>query len=249
MRHLFPHAAVTDPAPDPAGDRADRAAADPDADLVALRDAYDVPRLPPPGRPWVSLCMVTSLDGATVAGSTSRGLSNATDQALLLLLRTFADVILVGAATVREERYGPPRSEHQRIAVVSRTGRLDFDSALFASGKGVVVLPEDAPPVPVESIRAGHGGLDLPAALAEMARRWGTGVVQAEGGPTLNGLLATADLIDELNLTLSPLIISGAGPRLTAGGASVAHRMSLAHVIEDDGFLFTRYVRVRSPSR
>ncbi len=240
MRHLFPHAADTNPSPQPADDAAD--------DLAVLRAAYDVPRQPPPGRPWVSLCMVTSLDGATVAGSTSRGLSNATDQALLLLLRTFADVILVGAATVREERYGPPRGEHQRLAVVSRTGRLDFDSPLFTSGKGVVVMPEDAPPVPVESIRAGRGDIDMPAALAEMARRWDARVVQAEGGPTLNGLLVDADLIDELNLTLSPLIIGGTGPRLTAGGGSVVRRMSLAHVIEDDGFLFTRYLRVNSPS-
>lgn len=239
MQHLFPHATAASRTVDPAANPAD--------DLAQLRAAYDVPRQPPAGRPWVSLCMVTSLDGATVLGGTSRGLSNATDQALLLLLRSFADVILVGATTARDERYGPPRGDHQRIAVVSRTGRLDFESALFASGKGVVVLPDDAPPVPVESIRAGRGGVDLPAALAQMTSRWGTRVVQAEGGPTLNGLLAAADLIDELNLTLSPVIIGGEGPRLTVGRVSVAHRMSLAHVIEDDGFLFTRYVRVSSP--
>lgn len=229
MRHLFPHAAE-------------------DGSLDGLRAAYDVQRPMPDGRPWVMLCMVSSLDGSTVVESTSRGLSNPTDQALLLLLRTFADVILVGAATVREERYGPPRGEHQRIAVVSRSGDLDYTSRLFASGKGMVVLPEDAPEVPVESVRAGVGEVDLPAALAEMGRRWGTRVVQAEGGSTLNGLLASADLIDELNLTISPQVAGGEGPRLTAGAVPVAQRMSLAHVIEDDGFLFTRYVRVRPPS-
>lgn len=226
MRHLFPHAAD-------------------DGSPHDLRAAYDVARPAPDGRPWVMLCMVSSLDGSTVVDNTSRGLSNPTDQALLLLLRTFADVILVGAATVREERYGPPRGEHQRIAVVSRSGDLDYSSRLFASGKGVVVLPEDAPEVPVQSVRAGVGQVDLAAALAQMRARWGTRVVQAEGGATLNGLLAGADLIDELNLTISPQLAGGSGPRLTSGAAAVAHRMALAHVIEDDGFLFTRYLRVR----
>ena len=226
MRHLFPHPAAGD-------------------DESDLRDAYDAPRPAWPDRPWVSLCMVASLDGSTVVDNTSRGLSNPADQALLLALRTFAQVILVGAGTVREERYGPPRIEGQRIAVVSRSGRLDFTTPLFASGRAVVVLPVDAPEVPVESVRAGVGEIDFVAALAEMQRRWGTQVVQAEGGATLNGLLAAADVIDELNLTISPQISGGDGPRLTVGAPSLARRMDLAHVIEDDGFLFTRYVRTR----
>lgn len=226
MRRLLPHSADGDDATD-------------------LRAAYDVPRPAPPGRPWVSLCMVASLDGSTVVDSTSRGLSNPIDQALLLTLRSFADVILVGAATVREERYGPPKRDDQRIAVVSRSGRLDFATPLFTSGRGIVVLPVDAPEVPVESVRAGRGEVDLPAALAEMRQRWGTRVVQAEGGATINGLLAAADLIDELNLTISPQISGGDGQRLTVGAPALARRMALAHLIEDDGFLFTRYVRAR----
>lgn len=212
---------------------------------IDLRAAYDATRPAWPDRPWVSLCMVASLDGSTVVDNTSRGLSNPTDQALLLMLRSFAQVILVGAATVREERYGPPRIEGQRIAVVSRSGRLDYDSPLFASGRAAVVLPVDAPEVPAESVRAGVGDVDMAAAPTEMRRRWGTEVVQAEGGPTLNGLLAAADLIDELNLTVSPQISGGNGPRLTAGAPAMAHRMTLTHVLEDDGFLFTRYVRAR----
>ncbi len=226
MRRLFPHVPSAD-------------------EEIELRAAYDVDRPAPPGRPWVMLCMVSSLDGSTVVDNTSRGLSNPLDQQLLLTLRTFAQVILVGAGTVREERYGPPRIEGQRIAVVSRSGRLDFDTPLFTSGRAVLVLPVDAPEVPVESVRAGVGEVDLAAALVEMHRRWGTGVVQAEGGATLNGLLTAADLIDELNLTVSPQIAGGDGARLTVGAPSNARRMELAHVLEDDGFLFTRYVRLR----
>ena len=223
MRHLFPHS----------------------ADDVTLRDAYDVPRTPPPGRPWVSLCMVSSLDGSTVVDHTSRGLSNPTDQALLLTLRSFADTILVGAATVRKERYGPPKVPGQRIAVVSRSGEMDFTTPLFQSGQGWLVLPEDAPEVPVPSVRAGRGTPDLAQALALLATQHGAKVVQAEGGATLNGMLAAGDLIDELNLTFSPQMSGGDGPRLTVGSPGLVHRMQLAHVIEDDGFLFTRYVRAR----
>ena len=223
MRRLFPHP----------------------ADDVALRDAYDVERTAPPGRPWVSLCMVSSLDGSTVVDHTSRGLSNPTDQALLLTLRSFADTILVGAATVRHERYGPPKLPGQRIAVVSRSAEFDFESPLFTSGQVVVLLPEQAPDVPVPSVRAGTHTLDLPAALGMLHSRFDARVVQAEGGATLNGMLAAADLIDELNLTISPQVSGGDGPRLTVGSPGVAQRMHLAHVLEDDGFLFTRYVRPR----
>ncbi|MDO8391189.1 MAG: dihydrofolate reductase family protein [Actinomycetota bacterium] len=223
MRRLFPHP----------------------ADAIDLREAYDVERPAPAGRPWVSLCMVSSLDGSTVVDTTSRGLSNPTDQALLLTLRSFADVILVGAATVRHENYGPPKRADQRIAVVSRSGRFDFDSPLFASGRAIVVLPEDAPQVPVPSVRAGTDTLDLPAALGLLHTQFGANVVQAEGGATLNGLLAAGDFIDELNLTVSPQISGGDGQRLTVGAPALARRMHLAHVLEDDGFLFTRYVRMR----
>jgi riboflavin biosynthesis pyrimidine reductase len=67
--------------------------------------------------------------------------------------------------------------------------------------------------------------------------------VQAEGGALLNGALAAADLIDELNLTLSPMLAGGNGPRVTSGPTELARRMRLSHVLEDDDFLFTRYVR------
>jgi riboflavin biosynthesis pyrimidine reductase len=185
--------------------------------------------------------MVAGLDGSTVVDRTSRGLSNPTDQALLITLRSFADVILVGAGTVRAEGYGPPKVPGQRLAIVSRSGRFDFDSPLFQSGRVVLVLPEDSPAVPVPSVRAGHGDVDIAAAVAQLD----VGVVQAEGGATLNGVLAAADLIDELNLTISPQLNGGDGARLTAGAPPLSHRMDLAHVLEDDDFLFTRYLRAR----
>jgi riboflavin biosynthesis pyrimidine reductase len=208
-------------------------------DHVTVRDSYDVVRPRPADRPWLGVCMVSSIDGSTVVDKNSRGLSSKADQEVLLTLRDLADVLIVGAATVRIEGYGPPRKRGQRVGVVSRRGDVDATSALFTSGAGFLILPDDAPPTPVDSVRAGRGDVDLAAALAQLD----VDFVQAEGGALLNGALAAAGLIDELNLTISPVLAGGNGPRVTGGAAQLAHRMRLAHVLEDDGFLFTRYLR------
>jgi riboflavin biosynthesis pyrimidine reductase len=183
--------------------------------------------------------MVAGLDGSTVVDRNSRALSNPTDQQLLITLRSLVDMVLVGAGTVRAEGYGPPKRPELRIAVVSRTADFDFDQPLWTSGRAILILPTDAPTVPVESIRAGVGQVDIAAAVAQLDAR----VVQAEGGSTLNGMLAAAGLIDELNLTISPQLNGGSGARLTAGAPELVTPMRLAHVLEDTGFLFTRYVR------
>jgi riboflavin biosynthesis pyrimidine reductase len=211
----------------------------PDTGHLSVAEAYDVSRPRPANRPWVALCMVASLDGSTVVAERSHDLSSATDQTVLATMRQIADVIIVGAGTVRAERYGPPRKLGQRIGVVSRHGDIDLSMPLFASGAGFLILPEDAPPTSADSVRAGIGALDLPGALAQLDGD----VIQAEGGPGLNGALLDADLIDELNLTISPRLAGGDGLRLTSHAADALRTMRLAHVLEDDGFLFTRYVR------
>ncbi len=210
-------------------------------DHITVREAYDVERPRPAGRPWLGVCMVASIDGSTVVDHNSRSLSSKTDQEVLLTLRDLADVLIVGAATVRIEGYGPPRKPGQRVGVVSRTGDVDAQSALFTSGAGFLILPEDAPPTPIAAVRAGTGDIDFAAALAQLNADF----VQAEGGAQLNGALSTADVIDELNLTISPQLAGGDGPRVTSGSAQISRRMRLAHVLEDDGFLFTRYLRDR----
>jgi riboflavin biosynthesis pyrimidine reductase len=208
-------------------------------DHITVRDAYDVERPQLPDRPWIGVCMVASIDGSTVVDSNSRGLSSPSDHEVLSTLRRLADVLIVGAATVRIEGYRPPKKSGQRVGVVSRRGDVNPDASLFTSGSGFLILPEDAPPTSIDSIRAGRGDVDLRAAVAQIDARF----VQAEGGAQLNGALAAADLIDELNLTVSPLIAGGDGPRVTGGAVQLARPMRLVHVLEDDGFLFTRYVR------
>ena len=210
-------------------------------DHVTVREAYDVERPRPDGRPWLGVCMVASIDGSTVVDSNSRSLSSKTDQEVLLTLRDLADVLIVGAATVRIEGYGPPRKRGQRVGVVSRRGDVDASSPLFTSGAGFLILPEDAPPTSIDAVRAGTGHVDFARALGQLDANF----VQAEGGALLNGALSGADVIDELNLTISPQLAGGDGPRVTSGSAQLSRKMRLAHVLEEDGFLFTRYLRAR----
>jgi riboflavin biosynthesis pyrimidine reductase len=182
--------------------------------------------------------MIASIDGATALDGTSGDLGGPGDRAVFSVIRGLADVILVGGATVRAERYGPPRRANQTIAVVTR-GEMDWTTPLFASGSGMVVLPEDGPAVPVGAVRAGRGSVDLRAAVAQLPGD----IVLAEGGPSLIGQLVAAGLVDELCVTIAPRLVSGTAERLAHGPASVPTDLDLAHVLEDDGFLFCRYVR------
>ena len=195
--------------------------------------------------------MIASLDGTTVVDGRSGALGSDTDRAVLAALRRAADVIIVGAGTVRAEGYGPPRKHGQRIGVVSTTANVDPASDLFTSGAGFLILPSDGPPAPVgpagplDEVRAGRGRVDVVEAL----RRLDSVVdpptfVQCEGGGTLNGSLLAADCVDELDLTVSPVMAGGDGPRATVGAPAVLDRFQLAHLAIDDGsFLYTRWIR------
>ncbi len=185
------------------------------------------------------LCMISSLDGSAQFDQRSGGLSSPTDVAMLSALRSEADVVLVGAGTARGEGYGPPKKPGLRIGVVSNSGTVDVGTPLFTSGAGFLVLPEDADPVAVDSVRAGTGRVDLAGVLGRLDAR----VVQLEGGPTLNASFLELDLLDELNLTVSPMLAGGDGVRIVHGAPELGRAYELAHLYEDDGFLFGRWLR------
>lgn len=216
---------------------------------ITVAEAYSVERVPHGHRPWVGLCMVSSLDGTVTVEGTSSGLGNPNDLEVLLTLRSITDVIVVGAGTVRGEGYGPPRKEGQRIGVVTNRGSVDLDDDLFTSGAGFVIAPEaaDVDERRVEVLRVGTESVDLAAAIERLHEivpdvRY----VQAEGGPTLNAALLEADLIDELDLTIASRLSGGTGPRLTSGADEMDRRFDVAHLlVDDDGFVFGRWVRRR----
>ena len=216
---------------------------------VTIGDAYAGPRTPPAGRPWVGLTMISSLDGAVVVDGTSGGLGNANDRQLLLTMRDLADVIVVGAATARGEGYGPPRKQGQRIGVVTNSGSVDLATPLFTAGSGFLIAPEsaDVDATRCDVLRAGSHAVDLVLAMATLDSIVpGVRHVQAEGGPTLNGSLLAADLIDELDLTTSPRLAGGDSARLTHHAPAVDARFVLDQLlVDDESFTFARWLRNR----
>lgn len=212
----------------------------------------------------VRVNMVMSLDGATAFHGVARPLSNPCDQNLLLTLRGYADVVLVGAGTVRAERYGPvrltPAQRAERrdlhgitdvppIAVVTRTG--DLPASLFAEpGQRplLVTTTEVAHTHPelrerVDMLLAGDTEVDLAAAVQRLAAR-GFRRVLCEGGPRLLDELVAADLVDEMCLTLSPTLaaaIPTAHPAVQS--LSAPARMKLRHAVVVDDYAYLRYSR------
>jgi riboflavin biosynthesis pyrimidine reductase len=215
-------------------------------DPVDLMAVYgDLPVAP--GRPAVRLNMIASVDGATTLAGVSGGLGGPADHTLFAVLRSLAEVVLVAAGTVRAERYGPSSTP---VAVVSRSLRLDWDAPFFTAplARPIVVTVAQAPAdrlaqaaALADVVVAGDRDVDLAAALAAFADR-GWRAVLAEGGPTLNGQLAQAGLLDELCLTLSPRLAGGDAKRILDGPSlRAAAGLRLCSVCEQDEFLFLRY--------
>lgn len=232
------------------------------AEIDAL-DAYaDLPVAV--GRPAVRLNMIVSVDGGTSWGGVSGALGGPADKALFPVLRSFADLVFVAAGTMRAEGYGPAKlSEPLRasrltrgqtavpaIAVVSRSCRLDWETPFFtdAAERPVVITVTDAPEADrkraaavADVIVAGEGDVDFSLALRQLAPR-GVRSVLAEGGPTLNGQLAKADLLDELCVTLAPRLASGDAKRILSGSTlDELSVLALHAVYEQDDYLFLRY--------
>jgi riboflavin biosynthesis pyrimidine reductase len=218
------------------------------SDAVDLRTAYAVET----GR-HVRANFVASADGSVSLQGKSGTLGNTADRELFQLLRAMSDVVLVGAGTARVENYGGAREVDGRtppIAVVSRS--LDFDpqARLFTDTRvPPIVLTCAASPAGrrealtgvADVVVAGEADVDMRAALDALADR-GLRQVECEGGPHLLGWLVAAGLLDELCLTLAPVIAGGTAGRIVAGlQTQVADPMRLLHVLEDDGYLFLRY--------
>lgn len=221
---------------------------------TTVADAYGVSRQRhTDGRPWIGMCMVMSIDGSTVVNGNSQALSSPADLSVLVGLRKISDVIIVGAATVRLEGYGPPSKPGLAVGVVTRATNLsedvDLTSKLFTSGSGFLIMPQDAnldddatakiASAEIRTVRSGRGSVDLAAAMRQIDGTF----AQLEGGAALNAAMFSADLVDEINITISPRIVGGDGPRLSSGGPEMLLRYEIAHVLEDDGFLFVRYLR------
>jgi riboflavin biosynthesis pyrimidine reductase len=230
----------------------------PDVDLVEVYAPDFTARTP-----FVRLNMISSLDGAISVNGRSGALGGPADRRVFTVLRGRADVILVGAGTVRAEGYGKARLDDDvqsarvargqaplpPIAVVSGSLQLDWSSPFFTgpgprpliltSENGAARAPTAVTDV-ADVVTTGDEHVDLERAIAVLDDR-GARNVLVEGGPGVNADLARAGLIDELCLTVSPRIVGGQGPRIVAGTPlDPPYEPVVRQLLEDDGFLFLR---------
>lgn len=229
------------------------------AEDVGVEDAYaiDAPT-------HLRANMVTSADGAATFHGRVGPLTGPPDQRVLLALRALADVVVVGAGTIRAEGYGGPlipdswrrrrvasgRPAHPRLAIVTARLDLDLDAPPFtdAPTRPVLLVPEgcptdlrDAAGAVADVVVAGAGTVDPAEALRVLAGL-GLGRVLCEGGPRLLTQFLGRRLVDELCLTVAPSVVSGDGRRLTDGPALAPPAgLELAQVLEDESYLFLRY--------
>ena len=211
----------------------ERAATSPEELASNLR----LDELAPPGRPYLGINMVSSLDGKATLDWRTKGLSSDADRRLFHHLRTQADAVMVGAGTVREERYGRMTKNDElrlkrtneglvpdALAVVV-SGRLDLPAdlpLLNEPEQRVVIATGSDETIPGVSAQVEYArvGDDLPRLMAYLAEKHGVRSVLCEGGPTLNSFLFAAGLVDELFLTLNPKLAGrrrGAHDRGRAG--------------------------------
>ncbi len=243
----------------------------PDADRAVVADARAAvaaeARPADRGRPWVYTNMIASADGGTAVDGLSGQLGGPGDKVMFGALRAMADVILVGASTVREERYRVPKlrdetvavrrargqADHPRLAIVSRSLNIDRELPLFddPEHRPYVLTAASAPAdlraelaAVAEVLVVGDAGVELLTALERLGELGATSVL-SEGGPSINGQLIAEDLVDEWNLSISPRLL-GADSRRAAIGPMAAGPpvgMTLSRVWTDDDFLFCRWVR------
>jgi riboflavin biosynthesis pyrimidine reductase len=218
-------------------------------------------------RAWVQVNFVASADGAVSVDELSEGLSHPADKRIFLIGRDLADVILVGAGTARAEGYRGARSSGDRaarrarlglspvppVAVVTGSANLDPAGPLFTDTAvpPLVITTANAPAdrtaalaaAGAELIVAGQDQVDLPEALTRLAAR-GLRRVDCEGGPGLFADLIAADLVDQLCLTVAPLLGGAGAGRIAAGTPSrTPRRLDLASILVEDGFTMFRYRR------
>lgn len=211
-------------------------------------------------RPYTVTNFALTLDGRATLAGRSGAIGSDTDTAMLVGLRTVVDAVMIGAGTMRAERYGRvvgdphKRARRERrglphdplMVLVSNSLDLPWDAELFTCGQGRVLIftaseeeaPETATPVRVER----HPGrVDLVEAMRHLRGERGVRALLSEGGPRLHAQLIEGGLVDELFVTHAPKLAGGEGPHLVAGLSEHERPLELEWLLEEGGELFGRY--------
>lgn len=219
----------------------------------------------PPGRRWVRAMMVTTLDGAAAGpDGLSGSISGDADQAVFAAVRRQADAVLIGAATLRDERYKPMRAKEEdaearreqglaaapRLVIVSGSLKLPWSEPVFSESTlpPLILTGTNADPAALarvpgtcEVVTLAGDTVNAAAILDAMEAR-GLRRIVCEGGPTLLHELVAAELLDEADITVSPVFTGTNTSPQTPGLREVAE-FDLAQVLTADGFLMARYLR------
>ena len=214
----------------------------------------------PEGRPYLALNMVSTADGKAAIDWRTRGISTDVDRELFHHLRTQADAVMVGAGTVRAERYGAVTKTDELRAKRVEEGVREVPLAVIVSGR--LDLPADLPilndpeqPVVIatasdavipdlgEQVTYERVGDDLPLLMARLRSEHGVRAVLCEGGPTLNSFLLAAGLVDELFMTLHPKLLGGAAALTIVAGRELVEpaELELVSLAEAESELYTRW--------
>ncbi|MFI5716920.1 pyrimidine reductase family protein [Nocardia sp. NPDC051750] len=242
-----------------------------DLDNAALADLYAYPAAREES--WLRVNFVSSIDGAvTGSGGVSEVLGTPADKRVFHLLRELAEVVLVGAGTVRAENYGGaqtdarlrrtlyargvgghPEGDPPPIAIVTASAGVDPEHRAITTARTPTLILTTAAASAARKRALAEAGADVievgdhviaPQALPGVLAARGLRRVLCEGGPQLFGSLAGAGAVDELCLTTAPLLTGGGARRISVSHEAFARQMTPVHVLFDtDGTILTRWVR------
>jgi riboflavin biosynthesis pyrimidine reductase len=212
---------------------------------------------------WLRVNFVSSVDGAATVDGKSAGLGGEADHRVFDILRTLCDVVLVASGTVKSEGYGAMILDDASVAarvgrglepqptfaIVSGSLDLDATSEIFTKApvRPIVITTMAAPMNEAlgqvaEIIPCGDKAVDPRLMIAQLVEH-GLGRIHCEGGPTFFGSLLAADVVDELCLTVSPLLVGGDSGRIVRGDVPAPRAMSLMGILRADDMLLLRYTR------
>lgn len=214
------------------------------------------------GRPLVAVNFAATVDGRATIGGVSGPIGSATDTEMLAGLRTRFDAVMIGAGTMRAERYGrlandpEVRARRERLGLppdplmVIVSGRLDlpWDAPLFTAGAGRVLIFTASPAEPPETatplqVVRHEDFVNVVEALSYLRSECDVRAVISEGGPGLHNQLQGAGMVDDLFLTIAPKLAGGDAPRIIEGDLPGVTELKLAWLLEREGELFARYRR------
>lgn len=210
-------------------------------------------------RPLVAMNFVATADGRATIEGRSGPIGSDADTEMLVGLRMRCDALIVGAGTMRVERYGrlvtkqETRERRERDGLppeplmVLVSGRLDlpWEAPLFTEGGEVLIFTssEAEPPQTASSVEVvrHEGAVNLTEAVRYLRRERGIRALLSEGGPHLHAQMQADGLVDDLFLTIAPKLSGGEAPRITEGSLPGVAELDLVWLLEDEGELFARY--------